>query len=142
MKRLVGCADTAQGVRVTGPAPRPTMAARSCVDCAQPMEPQWVCEHCGAREPMPEVQLPASGPVDADERRLAARTPDRERLVALIESLRLRHDQCEDCWYSCPKSEEGCCDESRPTDVCTCGADAHNATIDAVLAALAASSPL
>lgn len=30
------------------------------------------------------------------------------------------HYQCDDCWYSCPQSEEGCCDEEQGTD-CNCG---------------------
>ena len=53
-------------------------------------------------------------------------------LVALIESLRRTHYTCEDCWYSCPKSEEGCCDDAQTG--CTCGADEHNARVNAALA--------
>lgn len=61
-------------------------------------------------------------------------------LVALIESLRRPHYiNDEDCWYSCPKAKsdwsEGsasCNDE--PKDKCTCGADTHNAKVDALLA--------
>lgn len=48
-----------------------------------------------------------------------------------IETLRREHLGCEDCWYSCPKSEEGCCDE-RVTD-CICGADKHNEKLDSLL---------
>lgn len=32
-----------------------------------------------------------------------------------------QHRECEDSWYSCPKSENGCADE-RETE-CNCGAD-------------------
>ena len=47
--------------------------------------------------------------------------------MTLIEQLRqpVSHKQCEDCWYSCPKSGE-CCNDDAGTD-CTCGADAENA---------------
>jgi hypothetical protein len=51
---------------------------------------------------------------------------------ALIGSKR-KHDECEDRWYSCPKSAEGCLNDAWPADRCTCGADDHNAAIDAVL---------
>jgi hypothetical protein len=30
------------------------------------------------------------------------------------------HYNCEDCWYSCPKSFDGCCDDSQG-DECNCG---------------------
>jgi hypothetical protein len=53
-------------------------------------------------------------------------------LRALIESLRREHYDCEDCWYSCPKSEGGCCDDAQTG--CTCGADAHNARVNEALA--------
>ena len=33
------------------------------------------------------------------------------------------HYTCEDCWYSCPLSEDGCCDDSVPKHECTCGLD-------------------
>ena len=42
------------------------------------------------------------------------------------------HYECEDCWYSCPKSGE-CCDDRLGKDVCTCGLDKRNEEIDAVL---------
>lgn len=52
----------------------------------------------------------------------------------LLNSLRRSHLVVDgDCWFSCPKSGE-CCNEVLK-DVCTCGADAHNARIDAALAA-------
>lgn len=60
-----------------------------------------------------------------------------EELIALAEQLRLAHDMCEDCWYSCPKSGE-CCNDSQRTDVCLCGADAHNERLDALIEALRA----
>ena len=35
---------------------------------------------------------------------------------------RTHHYECEDPWYSCPKSENGCADD-RMGPECTCGAD-------------------
>ena len=45
----------------------------------------------------------------------------------LIERLRkpVSHLECEDCWYSCPKSGKCCNDNEGPE--CNCGADAENA---------------
>lgn len=51
----------------------------------------------------------------------------------LLEQLRQSHEECDDCWYSCPKSGD-CCNEFAG-DECTCGADYFNAKIDAMLAA-------
>lgn len=55
---------------------------------------------------------------------------------ALVEALRIPHLNVEDCWYSCPKSVDGCCNDNYPDDVCACGADTHNAKVDALLKAL------
>lgn len=52
----------------------------------------------------------------------------REALLAALRG----HYTCDDCWYSCPKSEEGCCNHEEG-DKCNCGADAHNAAINAAL---------
>ena len=32
------------------------------------------------------------------------------------------HYYCDDCWYSCPLAEDGCCDDNAGTD-CNCGRD-------------------
>lgn len=45
--------------------------------------------------------------------------------AALREALELgtrSHYYCEDCWYTCPKHPEGCCNEFEE-DACNCGAD-------------------
>jgi hypothetical protein len=56
------------------------------------------------------------------------------KLEKALKSLRRdRHEECEDCWYSCPKSEGGCCDDSQAKDVCTCGTDLWNSIIDEAL---------
>lgn len=52
-----------------------------------------------------------------------------DRLAELLPKLKRNHYECEDCYYSCPKCKEGCCDE-REGDQCTCGADKHNALVD------------
>jgi hypothetical protein len=39
------------------------------------------------------------------------------------------HDECEDCWYSCPKSEDYC--GEAPRDECRCGMDRRNGELDA-----------
>jgi len=56
-------------------------------------------------------------------------------LIIQLENSKEDHASCEDCWYSCPKSSEGCCDE-RQGDACNCGADAHNGMIDETLTAV------
>ena len=57
-------------------------------------------------------------------------------LVHELEKLRVSHYQNdEDCWYSCPKSPDGCCNDNAGGE-CTRGADKHNAKLDEVLAYL------
>lgn len=52
------------------------------------------------------------------------------QIVDFLESLKLPHHYCDDCFYSCPKSEEGSCDDkAKELGVCNCGADAHNERI-------------
>ena len=58
-----------------------------------------------------------------------------EEMRAAVESLRRQHRYVEDGYYSCPKAPDGCWDDTQG-DECNCGADAHNATVDRVLAAL------
>jgi hypothetical protein len=41
----------------------------------------------------------------------------------------VRHYVCEDCWYSCPKSEDYCGTADRTQ--CDCGADKANAALAA-----------
>ena len=53
------------------------------------------------------------------------------RLRAALMKAKWLHYICDDCWYSCPKSPEGCCDPQATG--CTCGADEANAEIDAAL---------
>lgn len=55
-----------------------------------------------------------------------------ERMAALAKR---SHTYCEDGWYSCPKAEDGCYNESRGPE-CDCGADEHNAEVEALLVEL------
>jgi len=47
-------------------------------------------------------------------------TPDERRERA--EQVAGSHYECEDCWYSCPLSDGGCCDDRQPKE-CNCGRD-------------------
>jgi hypothetical protein len=59
-----------------------------------------------------------------------------KRIKELLNSLHRKHLECEDCWYSCPKSDEGCCDSDKDKNVCDCGADYTNNKIDEILSLL------
>jgi len=54
------------------------------------------------------------------------------RLRQMVAGSRRSHYYCEDSWYSCPKSEDGCSDK-RQGNECNCGADEKNAAIDVLL---------
>ena len=49
---------------------------------------------------------------------------------------KLAHFYSEDFWYSCPLSEDGCCNDDFPNDKCNCGADEHNKKVDELLISL------
>jgi hypothetical protein len=72
------------------------------------------------------------------------KTYGREKLAAVreaLEKLRQKHLECEDSWYSCPKSEEGSANIDLSADECRCGADDANAIIEQALRALDAMLP-
>lgn len=60
-------------------------------------------------------------------------------IIEFLPTLKLKHLEVEDCWYSCPKSEN-CCYHEQTThgdiyfeegeEPCYCGADEHNTRID------------
>ena len=56
------------------------------------------------------------------------------RLLDAVEKLKplviRTHYYREDCWYTCPKHPEGCCNEAVGPD-CNCGADEHNREVEA-----------
>lgn len=62
-----------------------------------------------------------------------------DNLCAALEAMRLlamrEHYTCDDTWYSCPKSPEGCANEGNG-DECICGADEHNAKVERLYAAV------
>ena len=53
-----------------------------------------------------------------------------------LEQLKRDHYVCDDCWYSCPLSDDGCCDDDVPEDECNCGASEHNARIEKAITKL------
>lgn len=55
----------------------------------------------------------------------------RQRCGRLAELAMRTHYTCEDTWYSCPKSEDGCADDFKTG--CTCGADENNAEVQAII---------
>jgi len=67
-------------------------------------------------------------------------TDQRKLLSQLVELARRKHYTCEDTWYNCPQSEEGSANDCAGVD-CNCGADKHNAKVDAICAALAQPEP-
>lgn len=70
--------------------------------------------------------------MDGMQRECADAHNENARLRGGLERCRQRHIECQDGWFSCPKSEGGCFDEGAGDD-CTCGADETNAIIDAAL---------
>lgn len=64
-------------------------------------------------------------------------TKDEALKLALeaLENNKRKHHYCEDTWYSCPKHEDGCANDS-VGDECNCGADEENAEIDKTIAAI------
>jgi len=52
-------------------------------------------------------------------------------IIKELESLKREHYICDDCWYSCPKSNQ-CCDDEREYE-CSCNADNYNAKIDNII---------
>jgi hypothetical protein len=85
------------------------------------------CEECGAQGPR---QLNAEDAVTAWN--CGESVENIDKALQLLSKLYEKHYECEDCWYSCPKSDEGCCNEYAE-DGCTCGADKHNALIDEIM---------
>lgn len=53
-------------------------------------------------------------------------------VLAELEKLRLKHYECEDRWYSCPLSDDGCGNEAEGNE-CNCVAEKHNAILDGII---------
>jgi len=58
----------------------------------------------------------------------------REALL-MLPKLERGHTYCDDCWYSCPKSVDGCCDASQGEE-CNCGADKYNKLLAEIIGLL------
>lgn len=58
-----------------------------------------------------------------------------EMALEALGNNRRDHYYCEDRWYSCPKHEDGCANDSEGNE-CNCGADKANQEIDSAIAAL------
>lgn len=58
-----------------------------------------------------------------------------EMALCYMESNEPKHYSCEDGWHSCPKSDDGCYDESQG-DECNCGAEKNKEWWGKVLSAL------
>lgn len=56
-------------------------------------------------------------------------------LTAMLIKAKRGHYSCDDGYYSCPLSTDGCDDDRKEAGVCDCGADSLNAEIDAVIRA-------
>lgn len=56
----------------------------------------------------------------------------KELLKFIDENCRQKHYYCEDSWYNCPKTPEGCADILAGIE-CNCGADLKNKKIDLLL---------
>jgi hypothetical protein len=67
-------------------------------------------------------------------------TNQRNLIQQLAGLARRKHYTCEDPWYSCPQSECGSANDNAGAE-CDCGADEHNAKVDAICAALTQSEP-
>jgi len=64
----------------------------------------------------------------------------RDLIQQLAGLAKRKHYTCEDSWYNCPQSEDGSANDNAGEE-CDCGADEHNAKVDAICAALAQPEP-
>ena len=84
----------------------------------------------------PDATNPRCEIIEVEYQKLEAMKNALPKLLAVVEALKaakINHYSCEeDCWYSCPKSKDGCCDADQG-DECNCGADKHNTAIDKAL---------
>lgn len=54
----------------------------------------------------------------------------KEKIDKLKELATRTHYTCEDSWYSCPLSHDGCADDRYDKNVCNCGADIFNRGVE------------
>ena len=67
--------------------------------------------------------------------RIAELEAAQKEVLSLLPELERGHYYCDDCWYSCPKAVDGCCDESQG-DECNCGAGDYNALLANIIGLL------
>jgi len=60
---------------------------------------------------------------------MAREVTQRQRAEAIIG----KHYECEDSWYSCPLSEEGCANEGKDKTRCNCGRDDRKVQLELLL---------
>lgn len=53
-------------------------------------------------------------------------------VLSFLEKSKRQHHYSDDCWYTCPKHPEGCCNIEEP-DRCNCGAEQHNEQADELI---------
>lgn len=102
---------------------------------------QFFCIRCGEKLSMDKFSDHAS---DLEKRmaelgkataRIAELEAAQKEALSLLPELEQGHYYCDDCWYSCPKAVDGCCDE-RQGDECNCGADDYNALLAKIIGLL------
>ena len=67
--------------------------------------------------------------------RIAELEAAQKEALSLLPELEQGHYYCDDCWYSCPKAVDGCCDESQG-DECNCVADKYNQLLSEIISLL------
>ena len=60
---------------------------------------------------------------------MASEVTQRQRAEAVIG----KHYECEDSWYSCPLSEEGCANDGEDKTRCNCGRDDRKVQLELLL---------
>jgi len=60
---------------------------------------------------------------------MAREVTQRQRAEAVIG----KHYECEDSWYSCPLSEEGCANDGEDKTRCNCGRDDRKVQLELLL---------
>lgn len=60
--------------------------------------------------------------------------PVKAQMLEALKKSRRKHYYCEDSWYSCPKSGEGCSNDEAG-DNCNCGTDEWNNYVDKIIEA-------
>ena len=100
------------------------------VEVGEPMnyESAWLCKACL------EAALECAVESGAQELNMNDKTTPLSTIAIdplvseLLETFTMQHHYSDDCWYTCPKHQEGCCNDAEGDD-CNCGADTYNAKL-------------